>query len=183
VVGGVVAGVGGAVGLAGTGTVLGTQVVKKALSKGLLDRAQEEIDQHLRYKNKLVDIMKKIDKMCYEISIRCKVFGAEAVYKLAWTFFNNAKGFITIGMLKTAVEAIKIASQPIWATIIAVGVVGTGAITLNLFELVNSAIVVHKNKPHPAAVEIRETTMVQLKEQLAKLKKIYSILNAKCESD
>ena len=158
-------------------------MVKKSLIQSLLKRAQEEIDQHVRYKNKLVEIMNKIDKICYEISIRCKDFGAEAVYNLAWRFFNKVQDAANIEMLKTAISVVNIASQPFWAAVLAVGVVGTGAITLNLFELVNSVKVVHKKEPHPAAVEIRETTIVQLREQLTKLNKIHDKLNAKCESD
>jgi len=179
------AGIGGTIAVAGTGTVIGTQVVKKCLNTTLLERAQAEIDQHYEYKDQLVKTIKKIETMCYKISIKCKVFGAEAVYTVAWRFFGKAKAKDSIDMkaVKTALGFAQVAFQSVYGVIVAVGVVGTGAIALNLFELVNSAIVIHKKEPHPAAVEIRKVTIVQMEVNLTKLRKVYDLLTAKCEAD
>ena len=183
-VGGVTAATGGAVGVAGTATVVGTQIVKKSLNSGLFERAQQAIDEYTDYRKVLAESWKKIETMCYNISIKCKVFGAEAVCKLLWILFKGTyktgkeEGLLSGAFLVKAFElSAKLITCPVYSAAIGAAViVGSAGVALNLYELVGSAKVVHKRKPHPAAVEIREKTIIEVQAEIQELTKLRDLL-------
>ncbi|XP_065920017.1 uncharacterized protein [Dysidea avara] len=183
VAGGVTAATGGAVGAVGTATVVGTQIVKKSLNNGLFKRVQQAIDEYTDYRKGLAESWKKIETMCYNISVKCKVFGAEAVCKLLWTLFKTGKkeGLLDVKFLQKAFElSVKYFVNPLYSTAIGAVIVGSAAVALNLYELVGSAIVIHEKQPHPAAVEIREKTIIEVQTEIQEFTKLRDLLDKSC---
>ena len=123
--------------------------------------------------------------MCYNISIKCKVFGAEAVCKLLWTLFKTGKekGLLNVKFLKEAFElSMKFVAYPVYSAAIGAVIVGSAAVALNLYELVGSAKVIHKKEPHPAAVEIREKTIIEVQTEIQELTKLRDLLDESCSA-
>ena len=177
------AGVGGAVALGGTGTVVGTQIANKCHNISLLKRAQEAIDEYSRYRNNIAKAWKKVENMCHTISIKVKSFGAEAILNIVWQTFISAKDS-GIGVKEIAKKLADIrltVSIPVCIALCAF-VVGTGACAYNVYELVISAKVIHKKEPHPAAVEIRNKAIVELDTEMEKLQTVKGSLENKCTS-
>ena len=188
VAGGVVAGVGGAVAVAGTGTVVGTQIANKCHNHSLLKRAQEAIDDYSRYRNNIVEAWKKVENMCHTISIKVKSFGVEAILNFAWQTFSSAKdrkGCISVkgiaNKLASNIPSRMMFNIPVCIGLCAVAA-GTGACAYNVYELVMSAKVIHNKEPHPAAVEIRNNVIVELDNEIEKLQTVKTSLDKKCTS-
>ena len=185
VAGGIVAGVGGAVAVAGTGTVVGTQIANKCHNESLLKRAQEAIDEYSRYRNNIAEAWKKVENMCHNISIKVKLFGFEAILNFAWQTFLSAKdckGYISVEEIAKKLASITLrltVSIPVCIGLCAVAA-GTGACAYNLYELVISAKVIHKKEPHPAAVEIRNKVIVELDNEMETLQTVKTSLDKKC---
>ena len=168
------AGVGGVAAVGGTGTVVGTQIANKCHNESSLKRAQEAIDDYISYRNKIVELWQKIENMCHAISIKVKIFGAESILQYLWYIYLNFNPFtVDHKVIAKSLSAIsKIIKIPVCLGLIAVVVVGTGGFFFNLYELVLSAIVIHKKQPHPAAVEIRTKAIVELNIEMEKLQTI-----------
>ena len=179
------AGVGGAVAVGGTGTVVGTQIVNKCHNNSLLKRAQEAIDDYSTYRDNVAEAWKKIENMCHAISIKVKLFGVEAIMNFAWQIFYIPKEYIgdTTGILEKlkAMGAVFTISIPV-SIVSAVLAAGTCLCGYNIFELIISAKVIHKKEPHPAAVEIRNKAIIELNTEVKKLEKVKTSLENKCTS-
>ena len=183
VAGGVTAATGGAVGVAGTATVVGTEIVKKSLNNSLFERAQQAIDEYTKYREDLAESWEKIKTMCYNISIKCKGFGAEALCKLLWTLFKTGEkeGLLKVKFLRKSFELSAVA-YPVCFAVIGAVIVGSAGAALNLYELVGSAKVIHKKEPHPAAVEIREKTIIEVQTEMQELTKLRDLLDESCSA-
>ena len=176
------ASVGGAVALGGTGTVVGTQIANKCHNSSLLKRAQQAIDEYSGYRDNVVEAWKKIENMCHAISIKVKLFGVESIMQFAWQIFLSAKDSNAIN-IKGIAKKLKTSRIGIPVCLgLGALVVGTGAVAYNLYELIISAIVIHKKEPHPAAVEIRNKAIADLDTEMAYFAKIETSLDKKCTS-
>ena len=71
---------------------------------------------------------------------------------------------------------------PVCIGLAALVVVGAGACAFNIYELVVSAIVIHKHQPHPAAEEIRNKAIVDLDTEMEKFEELNKSLDMKCTS-
>ena len=121
--------------------------------------------------------------MCYNISIKCKGFGAEALCKLLWTLFKTGKkeGLPNVKFLRKSFELSAVA-YPVCFAVIGAVIVGSAGAALNLYELVGSAKVIHKKEPHPAAVEIREKTIIEVQKEIQELSKLRDLLDESCSA-
>ena len=157
-------------------------IVKKSLNNGLFERAQQAIDEYTEYRKDLAESWEKIKTMCYNISIMRKVFGAEVVCKLLWTLFKTGKeeGLLNVKFLRIAFElSVKFVAYPVYPAAIGVVIVGSAAVAL---KLVGSAKVIHKKEPHPAAVEIREKTIIEVQKEIQELTKLRDLLDESCSA-
>ena len=182
--GGIVAGVGGAV----AGTVAGTHIVHKYHTNSLLDRAQKAIDDYSTYKDNAAEAWKKIENMCYAISTKVKSFGVEVILNFVWQIFLNANLKECIGNAKGIAKKLAVIVKYLTINIpltiggLTILAVGTCLCGYNLYEAITSAKVIHKKKSHPAAVEIRNKTIIELNTEVEKLEKVKTSLENRCTS-
>ena len=86
------------------------------------------MDEYTEYRKDLAESWEKIKTMCYNISIKCKVFGAEVVCKLLQTLFKTGKeeGLLNVKFLRIAFElGVKFVAYSVYPAAIGVVIVGS----------------------------------------------------------
>lgn len=183
VAGGVVASVGGAIAVGGTSTVLATEFIKKCNNESSIERAQQAIDDYDTCRNEVVNAWETLKSMCQKISIKVKAFGVEAILQFIWKIYFFIKKQINPEDVINKI-ALLVANIPIKITgfaLLTAAVIGSAGVILNIYELIISAVVIHKKEPHPAAEEIREK-VIQINQEIETLEKLKNDLDSECTS-
>jgi len=186
-IGGTVAAIGGTIAVGGTGTVVGTHIANVWHNESLQQKVQEAMDEYRGYRDDVVKAWKKVENMCHAISVKVNEY-VEAILKYVWQIYQFAKNCKDIGKI---VKKMMSLGAPLVPTILAnipwfciglAAVVGTGACAFNIYQLVMSAKVIHKDEPHPAAKKIRNKAIVDLDNEMKKFKELNKSLDDKCTS-
>ena len=172
VLGGIVITSGATAAVGGTVTVAGAQLVNKCHNEISITKAQEAIDNYNTSRNKIVEKWKKIESICEAISIKVDLFGAEAIIKHLWYIYLNVNSSTNDikGIAKTlAANVANIVVPPCVCLGVLVATLATGGLLNNICQILVSKEVVKEKKPHPAAVKIRENTIVTLEIEMEAL--------------